>query len=265
MNSDMFVLWVKEKLIPVFEQQYLGKTMVLVADNAPHHHKRVIGSLVSVSKKKIVDMMVEHSVEYIDLPLTGKRMELVGDKVEDRGDCIRIQFDPEEQNKRARARDPRIANGEELKVALVNYLRDNKPEMLECKVEKFLHDKGFKVIWTPPYCPDLQPIKLFWAAGKNHAALYSFLGRTMKETVSHLREGWYGNEWDLPIGHSRRKYPVNCYKLFLTSLEYAATKSVPLCKGISGTIGNLVVDGTYQEDPVAFPIEALVIDLTKED
>ncbi len=77
-------------------------------------------------------------------------MELVGDEVEDRGDCIRIQFDPKEQKKQAGARDLRIANGEELKVAFVNYLRDNKPEMLECKVEKFLHDKGFKVIWTPP-------------------------------------------------------------------------------------------------------------------
>jgi hypothetical protein len=192
-------------------------------------------------------------------------MELVGDKVEDRSDCIRIYFDPGEQNKQARARDPRISNGEELKVPFVNYLCVNKPEMLECKVEKFLHDRGCKVIWTPPYCPDLQPIELFWAAGKSHAALYYFPGRTMKETMSHRREGWYGNEWDLPIGHSRRKCPVNCYKLFLTSFEYAATKFEPLCEGISGTIGNLVVDGTYNEDLIAFPIDTLVIDLTKED
>jgi transposase len=193
-------------------------------------------------------------------------MELVGDKVEDRSDCIWIHFNPKEQNKRAGARDPRIANGEDLKVAFVNYLRGNKPEMLECKVEKFLHDRGYKVIWTPHYCPNLQPIELFWAAGKDHAASYYFLGQTMKETVSHTREGWYGNKWDLPIGRIRRKYPVSCYKLFLTSLEYAATKKfMPLCEGISGTIGNLVVDGTYKEDPVAFPIDTLVIDLTKED
>jgi hypothetical protein len=144
----------------------------------------------------------------INLPMTDKRMELVGDNVEDRGDCIRIHFDPEEQNKRAGARDPRIAYGE---------------------------------------------------------ALYYFLGQTLKETVSHIREGWYGNEWDLPIGHSRRKYPVNCCKLFLTSLEYAATKFMPLCEGIPGTIGNLVVDRTYEELPVAFSIEALVIGLTKEE
>ena len=58
---------------------------------------------------------------------------------------------------------------------------------------------------------------------------------------------------------------MNCHKLFLTTLEYAATKFVPLCEGILGTIGNLVVNVTYEEDPVAFPIDALVIDLTKED
>jgi hypothetical protein len=86
----------------------------------------------------------------------------------------------------------------------------------------------------------------------------------MKETVSHIRDDWYGNEWDLPIGHSCQKYPVNCYKLFLTRLEYVAAKFVPLCEGISGTIGNLVVDGTYEEELVAFPIDALVVDLTKE-
>jgi hypothetical protein len=35
--------------------------------------------------------------------------------------------------------------------------------------------------------------------------------------------------------------------------------------GILGMIGELVVDATYDEDPVAFPIDASVIDLTKED
>jgi tRNA(Ile)-lysidine synthase TilS/MesJ len=106
----------------------------------------VIGSLASVTKKKIVKMKVEHSVEYIDWPLTDKRMDLVWDEVEDRRDCIRIHFDPEEQNKRAGARYRRIANVEELKVAFVNYLRENKSEMLECKVEKCRHDRGYKVI-----------------------------------------------------------------------------------------------------------------------
>jgi hypothetical protein len=90
---------------------------------------------------------INHSVDHIDLPLTDKRMELVGDDVGDRGrDCIQICFDPEEQNKQFGARDPRVSNGEEQKVgasppctpASLDYCREGS-------------------IWTPPYCPDLQP------------------------------------------------------------------------------------------------------------
>jgi hypothetical protein len=87
----------------------------------------------------------------------------------------------------------------------------------------------------------------------------------MKQTVSQVREGWYGNHWDVPVGHSDRKEGVDCSKLFRMSLDFAATKFVPLCDGISGMIGTLVVDGDYIEDAVAFPIDALVVDLSKLD
>ena len=48
MNSEMFMQWVQDKLIPTFEKAYPGKKMILVADNAPYHHKRVIGSLAKI-------------------------------------------------------------------------------------------------------------------------------------------------------------------------------------------------------------------------
>ena len=38
MNSEMFMQWVKNKLIPTFDKLYSDK-MILVADNAPYHHK----------------------------------------------------------------------------------------------------------------------------------------------------------------------------------------------------------------------------------
>jgi hypothetical protein len=41
----------------------------------------------------------------------------------------------------------RVGNvGGELKVAFVNYLHGTKQEMLECKVEKFLHDKDSSIL-----------------------------------------------------------------------------------------------------------------------
>jgi hypothetical protein len=52
----MFVLFVEEKIVPVFKRQYPGKTMVLIANNIPYHHKPVIGLLASISKKKIVEI-----------------------------------------------------------------------------------------------------------------------------------------------------------------------------------------------------------------
>jgi len=74
---------------------------------------------------------------------------------------LRIIFDLEEQKLRASSKKPRVASLEELKVGFVTYLKGNKPELLECKIEKYLNDRGHKILWTPPYCPELQPIELF--------------------------------------------------------------------------------------------------------
>jgi ribosomal protein S19E (S16A) len=82
------------------------------------------------------------------------------------------------------AKRPFVANAEELKIAFVTYLSEKKPELRECQVERVLCDRGHRVLWTPPYCPELQPIGLFWAAGKNHVAMCYVSGRTVKETVS---------------------------------------------------------------------------------
>ena len=56
MNSDMFMQWIETRLLPVFEKTYPGKVMVLVANNAPYHHKRRIGSLASLSNKLWMEM-----------------------------------------------------------------------------------------------------------------------------------------------------------------------------------------------------------------
>jgi hypothetical protein len=63
-----------------------------------------------------------------------------------------------------------------------------------------------------------------------------FSKRTMKETVSHLREGWHGNGETYPVDYLYRKAPVDGKKLHQESLKAAATKLVPMCEGISGTI-----------------------------
>ena len=148
--------------------------MRLVADNAPYHHARDIGSLASQSKKKIIDDMHKYGVDYIDLPLTNEdRMNLLDleddpnhPDVQDRGNCVRISFKKSEQSERSSKSCPRIASLQELKLSYVTWLKENKPELLACKIEKYLSDRGHIVLWTPPYCPELQPIEIFGRVGK---------------------------------------------------------------------------------------------------
>ncbi|CAN0096522.1 unnamed protein product, partial [Ectocarpus fasciculatus] len=48
------------------------------------------------------------------------------------------------------------------------------------------------LLFTPPYCPDLQPIELFWAYGKNYVAHNFIQGRLLPDVHQMLIEGLYG-------------------------------------------------------------------------
>lgn len=99
---------------------------------------------------------------------------------------------------RATSVDPFIPNADELRYGILKFMLNNKPELSECQVENTLKSKGHSILRKLPYSPDLQPIELFWAAGKNHAQSLVKNNTTMKETIEYLCEGWYGNEkqWD---------------------------------------------------------------------
>ena len=121
------------------------------------------------------------------------------------------------------------------------------------------------MLWTPPYCPELQPIELFWAAGKNNVALKYKNDFKMKDIVKYLREGWYGNGEAFILGHPYRKRPVDCGKLWTTCLNFARTKYIPLCEGISGSIGELIVDKNYEDERVELPIDTLVLKIASDE
>ena len=66
-----------------------------------------------------------------------------------------------------------MGNTHELNVAFVTYLKENRPDLLDCRVEKTLHEHGHKIL-DDALLSGIQPIELFWAAGKNHDALKFF-------------------------------------------------------------------------------------------
>ena len=86
----------------------------------------------------------------------------------------------------------------------------------------------------------------------------------MKQAVEHLRDGWHGTFAKHDNTDYRFRRPVDCRKLMRHSIDEANKKFIPRCEGISGTIGSLVVDETYVGETIDFPIDALVLDLTKD-
>ena len=280
MNSDMFIKWTKEKLLPTFETLHPGKKMVLVMDNAPYHHKREIGSLAKKNKKEIIEICKQYKFDYLDLPYTNERYLAINNINRDNSDLevheefVRVAFNETKMAGKKNIENPFIPTVAELKIAVVEYLHDNQPHLLDCKVEQLLRDRGHKIIWTPPYTPDLQPIEMFWAGGKNHAASKSYFAITMKETVKNLREGWYGNAHlfnnttgdELTIDNSivNQRFPVNCHRLIRHSINLMNKKFIQMCPGISGKIGRLIVDNDHQPNRDGILIDMLIADVTRD-
>lgn len=277
MNSDMFFKWVVDKLVPTFELLHPGKTMILICDNAAYHHKREIGSISSKTKFQLIELCIKYEIEYIDLPMNDFR-SLAMSKVDDvldnvvaLADGCRVVFDSELFLERAGNNKPFVPTLDELKIGILNYLKHQKPHLLECMVEKYLQDKGHSILWTPPYSPDLQPIELFWAAGKNHARNFVSAKTTMKETVHNVREGWYGNTelWDANVNNlqndyrRQRKLPADCNRLFQHTVEMANNKFIPICGGISGTMGDLIIDQDHVPVWDGIPADMILNDISK--
>ena len=82
----------------------------------------------------------------------------------------------------------------ELTEATVAWLKANKPEALDSKVEAMFRTRGYGIIWTPPYCPKFQPIELVWGAAKQRASGMYYPGRDLETTRLHLRMGFYGGD-----------------------------------------------------------------------
>jgi len=277
MNGEMFDKWIRDRLVPTFEKLYPGKEMVLIADNAPYHHKRRIESLANYKKAQLVELCKEHDVAHLDIPWNDRRFQARQASSDDEeSDWCRVKFNETDWKAASKPSTPLVPTVAEMKEAIVRYFAEHRPDLLECKIEAFMKERGHRFLWTPPYCPELQPIELFWAAGKNHAADMNVGKRKMKQCIADLREGWYGNRHLFPddatedsvlAGNIRRRFkkPVDCSKLIAKSIHFANTKFIPLCAGIAGTIGALEVDPDHEKNTTGLPIDLFVIDLTRMD
>mmetsp|Transcript_21520 Transcript_21520/g.44287 ORF Transcript_21520/g.44287 Transcript_21520/m.44287 type:complete len:705 (+) Transcript_21520:260-2374(+) len=277
MNGEMFMQWIVTRVIPTAQKMYPGKKIVPVMDNAPYHHVRGIPSLASCTKKQMVEIMKEHDIDYILLPMTDERKGLLPEQhaytVEN--DHIRVPFNEAQFNSRkTKTNALHTPAADELKVAIVQWFKKHKPDILRCKVEMAIEEAGGQVLWTPPYCPDVQPIELYWAAGKGNVSRNYYHGRKVKATIEDLRDGWYGNKykdangaWYLRTPEDEDPdlveeiKPADCGALVRHAIK-CANDRVAKIPGLSGAVdGELLVDPEYRRVEVAatdIPIDTLV-------
>lgn len=171
-NGDKFVAWLRNRLFVTFKQMYPGKKMYLVLDNAGYHKPRD-ESWISASKAKnkhelahqLLDMGVTQLLTQGEHPRTVHAHQFA---------LPRSQGGPTKDDL----------------IAAVQHWLDEHPDHNQTVVEQLMKDEGWSLIYTPPYCPEVQPIELLWAEVKRYVAARSTHNRSLTEARQQTEEGF---------------------------------------------------------------------------
>ena len=277
MCGEMFMKWMEHRFLPAFKKKYPDKTPILILDNAPYHHGRGASyvdiktlakyqQMFFLEKYGVNSFSVERegaSIDFFLVPYTGKGYwpdAIVTDIVDDSvhvklvGNLETIIVRPEDVKcdgaigvdvlvqvlyvpKYKVLNFPLGPSKEELRQVTERIIREHEPALLLSELRTFCLQNNVELIFTPPYCPDLQPIELIWALSKRFVGKMWKKGRTAMETAAHLFISWYGG-----VGKEKEKIkPISllCDKLVEHSLECANARIKKDDGGLKGTIHNL--------------------------
>jgi transposase len=172
MTGAKFVAWLRSRLLPTFAELYPGKKMFLVLDNASYHKPRD-ESWVSGSKANN-----KHELAHTLLDLGVTELTTAGDKP---------------RTVPAHLFEAAVSAGgpskDDLLAAVQKWL-DEHPDQNRTVVEQLMSDAGHALVYTPPFCPEVQPIELLWAAVKRYVADRCTHNRSMTETREQTEEAF---------------------------------------------------------------------------
>ena len=181
------------------------------------------------------------------------------------GDFVQVQFSFTGQIQQSRKNKVRVASVEKLKVAFVTYLKCHQSEALECQIKNYMYAREHKILWTPPYCPDLRLMEHYWTCEKNNVSQHNYKGSKMEDVIQLLRKDQYGTKTITPDTELHMiKNPVNYQKLWQKCLMNANQLFVKLCHEIQGGVRTLTINPKYIPKEVKLPIDTLIVDLTKD-
>jgi hypothetical protein len=77
----------------------------------------------------------------------------------------------------------------DLRAAVEQWLQQH-PNHNRTVVEQLMDDAGHSLVYTPPFCPEVQPIELLWAEVKSYVAQRSTHNRSITEAREQTEEAF---------------------------------------------------------------------------
>ncbi|GAN11709.1 conserved hypothetical protein [Mucor ambiguus] len=73
-----------------------------------------------------------------------------------------------------------------------HYVVDNAPIHSSVDIEKYIHSRGYRYVYLPPYSPELNPIEKFWSVIRSKVKQSKFLEKELLMTrISEARSSLY--------------------------------------------------------------------------
>jgi hypothetical protein len=137
--------------------------MILVLDNASYHKPRDeswVSSSKALNKHELAHQLMDLGVEQLTTVDNAHRI------------VPSHRF------------EAKVSDGGPLKDDLIGAIQkwlDDHPDHNRTVVEQLMDDAGHSLVYTPPFCPEVQPIELLWAKVKRYVADRSTLNRSLTE------------------------------------------------------------------------------------
>jgi transposase len=216
MTGAKFVAWLRNRLLPTFQQLYPGKKMILVLDNAAYHKPRDetwISDSTSQAKHELAHQLLDLGVSEL------------------------VTIDERHRVVPAHLFEAAIGAGgpskEDLIAATKKWL-DEHSDANKTVVEQLMADAGHSLIYTPPFCPEVQPIELLWAKVKRYVADHATHNRSITEARQQTEDGFE---------HVTRMFCnsiiAHCHSWIDSFLQTDAAEDLQQCGTLAGVIKHL--------------------------
>ena len=234
-DGHVFMLWVEKRLTPAFEACFPGKLMILVLDNAKYHHG-LVDDFVGVldhhkpNRLQMYEWMDEFQLASIELTVSsesskarrtrfkfkaGEAARTVTVHRVANGQVVKSKKKGTYKGKTFNTKKCNVSN-KEMQAAIKKHVGTNYPHRMCTKIVKYFYTRHWILIWTPPYCPDVQPIEKLWAHTKNGVAKnYNGHMRTLPQLYDQIMTEFYGGPRENALMDAAPGFtPTNAANLF---------------------------------------------------